>query len=190
MLQVLLSLLILSSTVTDVSSRCSGGSINPVNLNWASRHGESLLFLEFLQRKAVEENLFGGGWKTALASEEYQMRLRQIESEASGRPTDPLDDCADDASSITILTDRVTMLEDRVANCNMDSDINPCYGQPYGGEIQMRKMALMQSELRRQRVMIQRMAMQISYITARIGCSEGETRSFHLFYILCNCSYL
>ena len=171
------SLLTLSSIVSDVSGRC-GGNINLANLNWASRHGQSILFLEHLQRKAVEENLFE--WKSALASEEYQVRLRQIESESSGRPTDPFDDCTDDASIMTILVDRVTMLEDRMANCNMDSGINPYHGR---GELQMRKVALLQSELRRQRVMTQRMAMQVSYITSRIGCGEGRTRLSQLLSI-------
>jgi len=190
MLQLLfvLSLLTLSGNVPEVSGRC-GAIINPANLNWASRHGQSILFLEHLQRKAVEEDLFN--WKNDLASEEYQVRLRQIESEASGRPTDPFDDCADDASSLPILINRVTMLEERLENCHMDSGmINPCYGKSYGGENQMRKIAHMHSELRRQQVIIQRMAMQISHITAQIGCSEGEAYSqFHSFQVQIRTSF-
>ena len=75
---------------------------------------------------------------------------------------------------MSILIDRIGMLEDRIGTCYQDSPmLTPCGGGGGGGgEINMRKFALLQAELRRQRMMIQRLSMQIAFL---MPCEEGTT---------------
>ena len=172
-LVLVLSVSILLGVGTDVSGTCNVRN-DQLDINWASHNAQSILFLEHLQRKATEEDLYE--WKTFLASDDYQMRLRQIESEAHGQP---IDDCgSQDVLSPTMIMDRLAMLEERLVVCSGGGPIaaGPCFGPnqgPQGGEILMRKMTLMQNELRRQRAMIQRMNMQMSYLSTIFGCTDG-----------------
>ncbi len=54
------------------------GTVSTVGLK-CNPNAENLLFLEHLQRKATEEDLYE--WKIHLSTAEYQARLDEIQSE-------------------------------------------------------------------------------------------------------------
>lgn len=127
-----------------------------VDLNWARQNAENMLFVEYMRRQAAANDFMG--YRSQMDTDDYQSRLDEVRSMA---------ECGMDNGGDPALNDRLGMLEERIISCGQtDSSYSNCgtscntncefYGQ---------KINSFQIELRRQRLLIQRLYSQILVIS-------------------------
>lgn len=124
--------------------------------NLLRSNAENLLFLDYLRNQANQNNLFG--WKKKLATDDYQKKLRSL------RSLDTVDECED-----SDVTDRIKVLEEKYLQCGT-SDDQPCQSCAEGCNFDTRFVAI-QAELRRHKVIIQRLVSQVVLLSQHQPCS-------------------
>lgn len=161
------------------------------DMSWFRQNAKTLLFMEHLQKRAAEENLYG--WSDVTGSEQYQSRLRRMENQFV-MPEEIPDDCYDQMPIPQKITQRISFLEDRLENCG---SAQPCaygggeteedfpggglglrtiytrseVGGGYGG-LGLRRMSIIQAELMRQRNVIRTMRMRLAAINQQCEGSQ------------------
>jgi len=160
------------------------------SLAWVRSNAENILFLEHLRRQAAEGDLYG--WRSQLGSEEYQSRLDDLlsmgTSSECGSSSCGTSDCATSECSSSscsssscedssMLIDRISVLEGRCGESSCGGEMS-CGG---GGGCEMygQRMLILQAELRRQRLMIQRLYQQVTIISQSSSC-RGKRYFFKL----------
>lgn len=160
---------ILAARTTE-ASRCRGAM--PTNdLNWFKNHAQTLLFMEHLQQRAAEEDLYG--WSSLVRTDDFRNQLRDLESEFV--VPDDLD-CPFEqpgASGGGNLAERLAFIEDRLENCASGctgvAGASPNAGDGVG--VMMRRMSELQEELMRQRNVIRNMRVRLMSVSRQ---AEGK----------------
>lgn len=148
------------------------------SLAWVRSNAENILFLEHLRRQAAEGDLYG--WRSQLGTEEYQARLDDLLS--MGTSTEcgsssctsecATSECSSSSCSSSscedssMLIDRISVLEGRCGESSCGGEMS-CGG---GCEMYGQRMLILQAELRRQRLMIQRLYQQVTIISQSSSC--------------------
>ena len=154
---------------------------------WIRENAENILFLEHLREQAAEDDLYE--WRSKRSSADYQTRLDQLlsvddstcvssscgssecSSSSSCGSACATSACSEDSS---MLFDRISVLENR---CGESS--SSCGGGEFsscGGNCEMygQKMLMLQSELRKQRQLIQRLYQQVTIISQTSTSCSGN----------------
>lgn len=143
----------------DVGSQCPNAN---KDLSWFRQNAKSLLFMEHLQKRAAEENLYD--WSKLLGSEQYRSRLRSLENQFV-LPEEVPENCYEQTPIPQRIAQRIAFLEDRLEGCGQQQ---PCgygggevSGGGYGGSLVLRRLSMIQAELMRQRNVIRVMRMRL-----------------------------
>ena len=174
----------------ETTSIKSSASASLPSSAWIRDNAENILFLEHLRRQAAEDDLYG--WRGQISSEEYQARLDQMltMNTECGSSSCASSECSSSSScgsacatsacseDYSMLFDRISVLENR---CGESS--SSCGGGEFsscGGNCEMygQKMLMLQSELRKQRLMIQRLYQQVTIMSQTSGGCDGNCLFF------------
>ena len=151
---------------------------------WIRENAENILFLEHLREQAAEDDLYE--WRSKRSSADYQTRLDQLlsvddstcvssscgssecSSSSSCGSACATSVCSEDSS---MLVDRVSVLENR---CGESSSCGQTVSCASGCEMSDQKILLLQSELRKQRQLIQRLYQQVTIISQTSTSCSGN----------------
>lgn len=153
------------------------------DMSWFRQNARALLFMEHLQRRAMEENLYD--WSKMSSSEPYRARLRSLERQFV-MPEEIPDDCYDQMPIPAKISQRIAFLEDRLEGCASSIPQSPCSSydpavrEVGGGGLVLRRLSMMQAELMRQRNVIRMMRMRM--ITINQQC-EGKSLSSYFKFV-------
>ena len=166
-------LAILSSPPIE-ASRCRG-SVPNSDLSWFKNHAQALLFMEHLQQRAAEEDLYG--WSSLVSSDAFRNQLRDLESEFV-IPDDldcPFDQPA--AQGSNSLAERIAFIEDRLESCTAGCSgvAGASQGAGEGLSVVLRRMSELQDELMRQRSVIRAMRTRLVSINRQAEGKALET---------------
>lgn len=137
------------------------------DMSWFRQNARALLFMEHLQKRAMEENLYD--WSKMSASEQYRARLRSLEDQFV-MPEEIPDDCYEQLPIPQKISQRIAFLEDRLEGCSSSIPQSPCsYGSGemsggFGGGLALRRLSMIQAEQMRQRNVIRLMRMRLAAI--------------------------
>lgn len=163
------------------------------DMSWFRQNAKSLLFMEHLQKRAAEENLYG--WSDVLGSDQYSSQLRRLENQFV-MPEEVPDDCYDQMPIPKRFAQRISFLEDRLESCG---SAQPCaYDEEemrlregytggirlrasYGGGLALQRLSTIQAELMRQRNVIRMMRMRLETIDRQC---EGIPKNSNIFFAL------
>ena len=160
----ILVLIFLSQTSGTVlrnqAAQCPNSYVNG-DFSWFRENAQSLLFMDHLQQKAAQEDLFD--WAKEQRSEDYRARLRSLENQFL-MPEEIADDCYEQMPIPQKVAQRISYLEDRLEGCG---STEPC---PYAGAetsggfsstMILRRLSVLQAEMMRQRNVIRFMKMRL-----------------------------
>lgn len=142
------------------NGQCPNAYLNN-DLSWFRKNAQALLFMEHLQRRATEENLFD--WSKQQGSDQYKARLRTLENQFV-MPEEIPDDCYDQMPIPQKIAQRIAFLEDRLEGCGAPQ---PCSydgtesNVGFGSSLMLRRLSVIQAELMRQRNVIRYMRMRL-----------------------------
>lgn len=144
--------------------------------SWVRQNAENLLFLEYLQSEAAKGDLYG--WKAILQSDEFQQKLDSLRSGITTLPGELDQDCGVEVDE-SVLIDRISSLESRFSSCGGGGfECGMACGS--GCELNDQKLMVLQAELRRQRMMIQRLYSQVIILSSSGGNNCG-CKTLHFF---------
>lgn len=143
------------------AGQCPNSYINK-DLSWFRQNAQTLLFMEHLQQRAAQENLFD--WSKEQGSEQYRSRLRRLEDQFV-MPEEIPDDCYEQMPIPQKIAQRISYLEDRLEGCGA-AQAQPCpYSEVnvggFGSGMALRRLSVIQAELMRQRNVIRFMRMRL-----------------------------
>jgi hypothetical protein len=155
-------------------SQCPNSYLNK-DLSWFRQNAQTLLFMEHLQQRASQENLFD--WPKEQGSEKYRSKLRSLEDQFV-MPEEIPDDCYEQMPIPQKIAQRISFLEDRLEGCGGAAQSQPCpyaaesaLGGGYGSGLALRRLSAIQAELMRQKNVIRFMRMRLMDINRQC---EGE----------------
>lgn len=144
------------------------------DLSWFRQNAKSLLFMEHLQNRASEEDLYD--WSKFQQTDRFQSRLRTLENQFI-LPEEIPDDCYEQMPIPQRISQRISFLEDRLEGCG-SSQSRPCRLEEdvddYSGGA-MRRLSILQAELLRQRNVIRQLRTSMASLTQKC---EGQTIHF------------
>ncbi|KAI9553105.1 hypothetical protein GHT06_020996 [Daphnia sinensis] len=145
----------------EISTQCPNSFVNK-DLSWFRQNAQTLLFMEHLQQRAAQENLFN--WSREQGSEQYRSRLRNLEDQFV-MPEEIPDDCYEQMPIPQKIAQRISYLEDRLEGCGA-AQAQPCpYSEVnvggFGSGMALRRLSVIQAELMRQRNVIRFMRMRL-----------------------------
>lgn len=145
----------------ETGQQCPNSFVNK-DLSWFRQNAQTLLFMEHLQQRAVQENLFN--WSREQGSEQYRSRLRNLEDQFV-MPEEIPDDCYEQMPIPQKIAQRISYLEDRLEGCGA-AQAQPCpYSEVnvggFGSGMALRRLSVIQAELMRQRNVIRFMRMRL-----------------------------
>ena len=163
-----------------IDEEVGGGQCPNVNsdLSWFRKNAQALLFMEHLQKRATEENLFD--WSKQQGSDQYRSRLRSLENQFV-MPEEIPDDCYDQMPIPQKIAQRIAFLEDRLEGCG---SAQPCpyagaeSGAGFGSSLMLRRLSVIQAELMRQRNVIRYLRMRLVAINRQC---EGERENLIIY---------
>lgn len=166
-LLILCGIAVASATYVKTSGSPCSIRQDPVYLR---TNAENQLFLEYLRRQASENDLYG--WKSVMDTDDYQGRLNEI------RVVNENCDSGDD------VFERINVLEGRLSNCGETVNCGrSCATNCDDGG----KWITLQNELRRQKLMIQRLYSQILVLSQ--NNNNCDSKSIIYYYNLILFSY-
>ncbi len=115
------------------------------DVNWVRQNAENLLYLEYLRQQAASEDV---GWRSQVETDDYQTRLDELRTVNTGCT---LEATVDDSFESTSSCGQTTC--ETVSSCGQNC------------EIYASRLVVFQAELKRQRLMIQRLYSQILAIS-------------------------
>ena len=120
------------------------------DVNWVRQNAENLLYLEYLRQQAGSED---AGWKSQVSTDEYQTRLDELRTINTGCDSSVTVDESFESSS-----------------CSQSCGSTCSQGcENYGS-----RLVVFQAELKRQRLMIQRLYAQILTISQSSTCESKK----------------
>lgn len=127
------------------------------DLSWFRQNAKSLLFMEHLQKRATEEDLYD--WSTLTKTDRFRSRLRSLENQFVV-PEEIPDDCYEQMPIPQKISQRISVLEDRLESCG--SGQKPCTrsldaDDGYIGAPVQRRLSMLQAEMLRQRNVIRQL---------------------------------
>lgn len=147
------------------------------SIEWVRKNAENMLFLEYLQSEAAKGDLYS--WRSLFESSDYKNKLESLRASLTTMSTDASEDCGIEREESTILDrtllDRLSTLETRFASCGSNYECSSGCGSS-NCEMYDQKLMVLQAELRRQRMMIQRLYSQIIVISSSsssCGCENS-----------------
>lgn len=166
-------------------SQCPNSYLNK-DLSWFRQNAQTLLFMEHLQQRASQENLFD--WPKEQGSEKYRSKLRSLEDQFV-MPEEIPDDCYEQMPIPQKIAQRISFLEDRLEGCGGAAQSQPCpyaaesaLGGGYGSGLALRRLSAIQAELMRQKNVIRFMRMRLMDINRQC---EGELMiSLHYWFCI------
>lgn len=115
------------------------------DVNWVRQNAENLLYLEYLRQQAASEDV---GWRSQVETDDYQNRLDELRTVNTGCS---MEATVDDSFESTSSCGQTTC--ETVSSCGQNC------------EIYASRLVVFQTELKRQRLMIQRLYSQILAIS-------------------------
>ena len=149
--------------IGETNSQCPNSYLNK-DLSWFRQNAQTLLFMEHLQQRATQDNLFE--WPKEQGSEKYRSKLRSLEDQFV-MPEEIPDDCYEQMPIPQKIAQRISFLEDRLEGCGAaQSQPCPYAGEPsviggYGSSLVQRRLSAIQAELIRQKNVIRFMRMRL-----------------------------
>lgn len=160
------------------------------DMSWFRQNARALLFMEHLQKRAMEENLYD--WSKMSASEQYRARLRSLEDQFV-MPEEIPDDCYEQLPIPQKISQRIAFLEDRLEGCSSAIPQSPCsYGSGeisggFSGGLVLRRLSMIQAEQMRQRNIIRLMRMRLAAINRQCEGKLISGKSIINFVVIsCN----
>lgn len=146
---ILCGITLAAATYTKTSGTVCSQRQDP---NYLRQNAENLLFVEYLRRQAAENDLYG--WKSVMDTDDFQGRLDEMRTVSENC------DSGDD------VYDRINLLEGRLTTCG--ESVSCGSGSSY---------ITLQNDLRRQKLMIQRLYSQILALS-QAGSSNCRGKHF------------
>lgn len=153
-------ILLAVAAIEIVSSQrqCPSSYLNN-DLSWFRQNAQTLLFMEHMQQRAAQENLYD--WSNQLGSDQYRSKLRNLENEFV-TPDEIPEDCYEQMPIPTSIAQRIGFIEDRLESCGSGQ---PCGGDGGGaGAGMMRRFATLQAEVMRQRSVLRNFRLRLMTI--------------------------
>lgn len=160
-------ILLVVVTIQIVASQrqCPNSYLNN-DLNWFRQNAQTLLFMEHMQQRAAQENLYD--WSNQLGSEQYRSRLRSLENEFV-TPDEIPDDCYEQMPIPLSISQRIGFIEDRLESCGSCGGGGGGGGDGVpvsaGGVGMMRRFSMLQAELMRQRNVLRNVRLRLMTIS-------------------------
>ena len=155
------------------SNQCPNSYLNK-DLSWFRQNAQTLLFMEHLQQRASQDDLFD--WQKEQGSEKYRSKLRSLEDQFV-MPEEIPDDCYEQMPIPQKIAQRISFLEDRLEGCGSAAQSQPCpyAAEPvvggFGSSLALRRLSAIQAELMRQKNFIRFMRMRLMDINRQC---EGD----------------
>lgn len=154
------------------------------DLSWFRENAKSLLFMEHLQKRATEEDLYD--WSKLTQTDRFRSKLRSLENQFD-LPEEIPEDCYEQMPIPQKIAQRISFLEDRLEGC-AGSAQRPCTRtlededvDYVGGGHAQRRLSMLQAELLRQRNVIRQL--RTSLIQVNQKCEGKNHQKIYSFFV-------